>query len=157
MLSLDIRFGSPDERAALEDLQRQASLVWPDYRDALLTHPDAIHLPPAQLDERRVRVAESDLEVVGFSVVLLPVARIAEVDGLFVKPSCWGRGIGRALMVDAMAIARAEGALALEVTANPRAEGFYTKCGFIRTGSASTRFGPALRMRCTVAESVQPL
>jgi GNAT superfamily N-acetyltransferase len=154
MLEMHIRFGYPDERSALEDLQRQASLVWPDYRDAILKHPDSIHLPPVQLDERRVRVAETTLETVGFSVILSPVARIAEVDGLFVKPGHWGRGIGRALMVDAAAIARAEDALALEVTANPLAETFYYKCGFILTGHALTRFGPALRMRFDLPDRV---
>ena len=144
---MQIRFGFPDDRFILEDIRRQASLVWPDYRDAILTHPDSIHLPPVQLVEHRVRVAETALESVGFSVILSPVARIAEVDGLFVKPGHWGRGIGRALMADAVAIARAEDALALEVTANPLAEEFYVKYGFIRTGNASTRFGPASRMR----------
>jgi GNAT superfamily N-acetyltransferase len=91
--------------------------------------------------------------MVGFTVILSPVARIAEVDGLSVKPGHWGRGIGRALMADAVAIACAEEALALEVTANPHAEGFYTKCGFIRTGHAVTRYGPDLRMRYALPES----
>jgi GNAT superfamily N-acetyltransferase len=154
MLEIHIRLGYPNDRFTLEDIQRQASLVWPEYRNAILKHPDSIHLPPVQLDEHRVRVAETALETVGFAVILFPAAQIAEVDGLFVKPDHWGRGIGRALMADAVAIARGEDALALEVTANPLAEKFYTKCGFIHTGHALTRFGPALRMRYVLPDSV---
>jgi GNAT superfamily N-acetyltransferase len=89
-----------------------------------------------------------------FRLYFSRLLQIAEVDGLFVKPGHWGRGIGRALMADAVAIARGEDALALEVTANLLAEKFYTKCGFIHTGHALTRFGPALRMRYVLPDSV---
>jgi RimJ/RimL family protein N-acetyltransferase len=36
--------------------------------------------------------------------------------------------------------------LALTVIANPRARGFYEKCGFKVEGEVQTRFGPGLRM-----------
>ena len=59
VLEMHIRFGYLNDRFTLEDIQRQASLGWPDYRDAILKHPDSIHLPPEQLDENRARVAET--------------------------------------------------------------------------------------------------
>ncbi len=89
--------------------------------------------------------------IVGFSLLLAPVAGIAELDGLFVDPDHWHQGIGKALMLDAVTLARAENALAVEVTANPRAEGFYAKLGFIRIGRTETRFGSASRMRHVVS------
>jgi hypothetical protein len=45
--ALTIRLANPDEREALEELQRRASLALPDYREQLQANPDAIHLPPA--------------------------------------------------------------------------------------------------------------
>ena len=51
-----------------------------------------------------------------------------ELDGLFVEPELMGRGIGRELVADV--IARSEGAMRLNVTANPCAVGFYEKLGF---------------------------
>jgi N-acetylglutamate synthase-like GNAT family acetyltransferase len=146
---ISIRDGRPEERAALEDLQRRASLMWEEYRDFLLANPEAIELPLAQLLESQVRVAELQGEAAGFSA-LLPRGDFCELDGLFVEPALWGRGIARALVADAAARARASGAQAIEVVANPRAEGFYRRLGFAICGTAQTQFGPANRMRLLV-------
>jgi GNAT superfamily N-acetyltransferase len=140
-----IRFGVLAERKALEELQCRASLALEEHRAALLAHPDAIDLPEAHLSGNRVRVAESEGAIAGFSV-LLPVKDGLEVDGLFVEPALWGTGIGRALMLDALDIARQAGAHVIEVVAGPRAEGFYAKFGFAPAGAEPTRFGPAVRM-----------
>lgn len=147
MTGVRIRFGHSAERTALEELQRRASLVWEEYRDALLAHPELIELPITQLEEHRVRVAEIGSERVGFSVVLPLTAGISELDGLFVEPSRWRMGIGWALMSDAVQLARLQNATAMEVTANPRAEGFYAKFGFVHAGQAQTALGSANRMR----------
>ena len=54
---------------------------------------------------------------------------------------------------DAVAIARASGVRLLEVTANPQAVAFYEKVGFAVRGSASTRFGPGVRMAMDLDQS----
>lgn len=141
-MSITLRFGEPAERAALEELQRRASLMWEEYRPYLMANPDVIELPLAQLREGRVRVAQSAGRVAGFSA-LLPGDGFHELDGLFVEPALWGQGIGRALIADARAMAGGE---AIRTVANPRAEGFYEKLGFRVIGRAQTQFGPANRM-----------
>jgi GNAT superfamily N-acetyltransferase len=145
-VSLALRFGRPEERSLLEALQRRASLMWEEYRPYLLANPDVIELPLAQLQGGLVRVAELAGQVAGFSA-LLPKDGFCELDGLFVEPELWSRGIGRALIADARQSARAVGAATIEVVANPRAEGFYARLGFTVSGQAQTQFGPANRMR----------
>jgi GNAT superfamily N-acetyltransferase len=145
-VSITIRLGRADERGRLEELQRRASLMWEEYRPYLLANPDVIELPLAQLLHSRVRVAEINGAVAGFAA-LLPKEGFQELDGLFVEPDLWGRGVGRALIADALARVRAEGVAAIETVANPRAEGFYGKLGFTVLGRAETQFGPANRMR----------
>lgn len=144
---MDLRFrhARVDERRALEALQLRASLVWEEYRASLLAHPDAIELPDDQLRDGRVRVAERDGRVVGFSVVLPTAPGIVELDGLFVEPDAMRGGVGRALVEDALA--QLPDARVMQVVANPRAEEFYVRVGFTRIGEAPTRFGPALRMQ----------
>jgi GNAT superfamily N-acetyltransferase len=149
---LCLRFASASERQALEDLQRRASLVYEVYRPALLANPGAIHLPASQLEEQRARVAEQGGVVLGFSVVL-PLGNVCELDGLFVDPGHWRRGIGRALMEDAFALGRAGGAWMMEVTANPQAEGFYARLGFARSGLVTTSFGIASKMRRSLRQT----
>lgn len=60
------------------------------------------------------------------------------------------QGAGRALVLDAVAIARELGAGRVEVTANPHALVFYGKAGFIAGHEVQTRFGPGLRMHIDV-------
>lgn len=99
-----------------------------------------------QLEDRCVRVAERDGQALGFSVVL-PRSQTAILDGLFVEPDRWKQGIGRALMEDAFVLARAAGAEVMEVLANPYADGFYTRLGFVRIGTVTTPLGIGGKMR----------
>jgi GNAT superfamily N-acetyltransferase len=144
------RLAVPAERRALEDLQRRASLVWEEDRDALLANPDAIELPLEQITDGRTIVAENDGELLGFAVVLRRDDGDAELDGLFVDPRQWRHGIGRELLEQAERIATSDGAASLWVTANTRALGFYGACGFVTVGEVATRFRPAPRMRKTI-------
>src|SRR5689334_3504883 len=138
--SLTLRLARPEEHDELEELQRRASLELPEYRDQLIANPDAIHLPPAQIANGQVIVAELDGEIAGFAAVVG-----GELDGLFVEPDLWGSGIGRALADAAAHEARKRG-LALTVVANPRARRFYEHCGFTVEREVETRFGPGLWM-----------
>jgi GNAT superfamily N-acetyltransferase len=138
------------EHRALEELQWRASLMWEEYREALLENPDAIELPAEHIGS--TIVAERLGETVGFAVVLPRPDGNAELDGLFVEPSAWRGGIGRRLVAEAQKLASARGAKAIHVIANPRAKGFYVACGFILLGKTSTRFGPGLRMRRAITE-----
>jgi len=138
--SLTLRLASQKDHFRLEHLQRRASLELPEYRDELLKHPDAMHLPPTQIENGQVIVAEWNGAIAGFAAEVG-----GELDGVFVEPDLWGLGIGKALVAAATHRARQRG-LALSVVANPRARTFYEKCGFSVEGEVQTRFGPALRM-----------
>ena len=138
--TLTLRLARAEEREELEELQRRASIELPDYREQLMAFPDAIHLPPAQIANGQVIVAEMGGEIAGFAAVVG-----GELDGLFVEPDLWGLGIGRALVDVAAHEARRRG-LSLTVTANPSARRFYESCGFTLEGETQTRFGVALRM-----------
>ena len=142
-----IRAALPGERAELEDLQRRASLAVEKYREDLLAHPEAIHLPLSQLLENRVHVAEVAGRIAGFSVVLPKGAQSFDLDGLFVEPTLWRSGIGRELIADAVQCVEAQGGNTIDVVANPTAEIFYEKNGFEKSGRAETQFGPAHIMR----------
>lgn len=146
-MNISIRAGLLSERAELEDLQRRASLAIEQYREDLLAHPEAIHIPPSQMLEEGVRVAEIAGQIVGFSAVLPKAAQIFDLDGLFVEPVRWRNGIGRELIADAVQYVKAQGGNTLEVVANPTAEVFYEKNGFEKFGCAETQFGPARTMR----------
>jgi GNAT superfamily N-acetyltransferase len=136
------------EHAALEALQRRASLVAEEYRDALMAHPDAIALDAAEIEAGRVLVAQHQEtgELLGFAAWVPRDDAAADLDGLFVELAHWRAGIGRELVDAAAQAAAAAGAGRLHVIANPAAVAFYTRCGFIADGETQTRFGPAPTM-----------
>jgi ribosomal protein S18 acetylase RimI-like enzyme len=142
---LSIRPARSDERAELEELQRRASLEVEEDREQLLAHPEEISLPAEQIERGDVLVGEIDGAIAGFAV-LIEQDGLAELDGLFVDPNQWKRGIGRALVDSAVHHARRRGLTMITLVANPAARGFYEKCGFSVEGEVQTRFGPALRM-----------
>jgi len=135
-----IRVARPKEREQLEALQWRASLANEADRPHLEANPDAIDLPAEHVESGQVIVAELDGKVAGFAAILG-----GELDGLFVEPDLWRKGVGKALVDAATLLARRRG-LSLSVTANKAALGFYERCGFAIEGEAETRFGPALRM-----------
>jgi GNAT superfamily N-acetyltransferase len=141
-----IRPARPDEREALIGLQRRASLMWEEDRAFLLAEPGLIDLPADQIAEGHVFVWEEAGAMLGFGVVLPRDDGDAELDGLFVEPGAWGRGIGRRLIGHAAEVARGRGCLAVKVVANQRALGFYGKCGFQALGEVATRFSPGMAM-----------
>lgn len=143
---LVIRLARIEEREAIEEVMRRASLANPSDRDALLAHPEVIELPVAQIEAGQVFVAERDSIILGFAALLGRDDGNIELDGLFVEPEHWREGIGRALVEHSAAVARDGGAAILHVIGNLEAEGFYHRCGFETLGPFETLFGPALEM-----------
>ena len=142
-----VRRARPAERHVLEALQWRASLDNAGDRAALLAHPDAIVLPPQQIADGQVLVAEAHGVVIGFGAILTRDDGETELDGLFVEPAHMGRGIGRRLVDACTDLARAGGSRYLHVIGNPHAAAFYERCGFERIGITETRFGPGLTLR----------
>jgi GNAT superfamily N-acetyltransferase len=145
--SIRVRPARLDERVALEALQRRASLANLGDRPFLLAHPDAIELPPEQIGQGAVFVAASPDDLAGFAVILPRADGDAELDGLFVEPAWWRRGIGRLLVSHCEERARERGARALHVVGNAHALAFYAACGFEAVGTTQTRFAPGTLLR----------
>ena len=143
---LEIRVARLEEKRALEELQWRASLQNPGDRAHLEAHPDAISIPEDQFKRNLVFVAEREGLVVGFAALETKSPNEIELDGLFVEPTQWRAGTGRALVRHVAAIARQRGYRHLELVANPHALKFYEICQFRNVGAAATRFGPAIRM-----------
>lgn len=147
MAATSVRAAVSAEMDALVELQRRSSLVWEEYRAQLLAHPEVIEVPADALAAGQVRVAVQGGDLVGFATVLAVSPEVGELDGLFVAPELMRGGLGRVLVEDAVAIARVRGMTRLEVTANPRALGFYEKVGFVTVDEVATQFGPGIRMQ----------
>ncbi|HLR05956.1 MAG TPA: GNAT family N-acetyltransferase, partial [Pyrinomonadaceae bacterium] len=59
---------------------------------------------------------------------------LAEVEHMWIKPEHMGNGVGRALFKQVVARAKSMDARAVELSADPNAEGFYRRMGATRIG-----------------------
>lgn len=143
-MSLDIRLAHPDDRLDLVELQRRASLASETgaVRQQLLDNPEIIELDEEMLANNEVFVAEEQGRIVGFATIIAHDGNDAELEGLFVEPAEWRRGIGRALVHAVEREAQAWGATRLHVLANPHALDFYRAVGFETIGEEKTQLGP---------------
>jgi len=147
-----IRYAVFADIGELGDLFRNSSLSNEGDRANLLAHPDALAFAALPVHEQRTRVACADRRIVGFATTLV-TGHVSELEDLFVDPDWMHRGIGRELVLDAVAIARMQGVSRIEVTANHHALGFYEKVGFVVNGAVETRFGPGSRMHLPVSSN----
>ena len=141
-----IRLAMPAEHDMLEALLERASLANESDREALLAHPDEMSLPIAQIQSGQVIVADAAGTLVGFASVVFRQDGDVELDGLFVEPSEWRKGVGRMLVEACKAFTRGVGARALCVASSREAEGFYHACGFATLGPEETLFGQGVRL-----------
>jgi GNAT superfamily N-acetyltransferase len=133
-----IREARPDEAEALAEVQRDACLV-------ALPHifpPDLYPFPMDDVRERWVvALADPDMSVVVAEVDGRPVGlagyRSDWLDGLYVLPGHWGRGIGLALHDAALARMREHGSDRCHLWVlerNHRARRFYERHGWHENG-----------------------
>jgi N-acetylglutamate synthase-like GNAT family acetyltransferase len=154
-MSLDIRLAQPDDRLKLIELQRRASLMWDDVREELLARPELIDnsLPAEMIANNQVFVAQSSKDIVGFATIVTHEGNDAELEGLFVEPAEWRKGIGTALVQAVAREAQAWGANRLHVLANRNVRGFYEANGFESLDEQKTLLGP---MALVMAKPVKP-
>lgn len=135
-----IREARPDEAQALAAIQREASL-------GALAHifpPELYPYPTDEInrrwddfladDEVRVLVAEEDGSVAGVAG-----CRSEWLDGLYVLPEWWSRGVGRSLHDAVLERLRADGCERCHLWVlehNDRARRFYERLGWAENGTS---------------------
>ena len=149
MTDLDIRLARADDRQDLIELLWRASLAWDVVRQDLLDNPEVIDVDPEMIARNQVFVAEWNGRIVGFATIIPRETNDgegeghdAELEGIFVEPSDWRKGIGIALLRQIEREAQAWGANRLHVVASPNVEGFYVAAGFTQAGEQQMPFGP---------------
>jgi N-acetylglutamate synthase-like GNAT family acetyltransferase len=148
MSRIDIRLAQPDDRLKLVELMRRASLATKD-EDVirqLLAQPEVMDLDAEMIAANEVFVAEIAGRIVGFATIITREGNDAELEGLFVDPPDWRKGIATQLMRAIEREAAAWGANRLHVLANVEVLGFYRAAGFTAIGEKKTDFGPMAKL-----------
>ena len=148
---LTLRPAVPADAAALTAIAHASKRHWKYPERWIAAWRDLLTIDAALIAAMRVVVAEDAREPIAFIAVDVRGPRVV-LEHLWVQPRALGRGIGRALVARAVAIAREAGATVLEVEADPNAEAFYARLGAMRVGQrradvdGTERWLPVLEM-----------
>jgi GNAT superfamily N-acetyltransferase len=147
---LALRSARPEEGAALTELCLRSKAVW-GYDDAFMAAcRKELTLTPASIRSSQMQVAEFDGRLAGIAEVK-SAGDTAQLEKLFVEPAMLRTGTGRKLLDWAKATARAAGATALVIEADPDAAEFYRRMGavddgLVPSGSIPGRLIPRLNL-----------
>jgi GNAT superfamily N-acetyltransferase len=126
-----------DETDLLTDLSLRSKSYWGYDADFMAKCVPLLQVTPEMITQPgwRCMVAQSDSRVLGYSLLQHPVdfaEAAALLESLFIDPAAIGKGMGQALLKDALAAARDKGCRFAFVEADPNAEAFYLKYGAVR-------------------------
>lgn len=132
------------DREAVEVLARQVHAMHVQWRPDIYEMPEQLYPEERFLEvirERQLYVAKINTVVVGYALLKIRhydwpgvvKRKVMLIDELCVHESCRNQGIGKQMMNDAWALAKAFRCTDLQLGVYPQnddAVGFYQKCGF---------------------------
>lgn len=135
MTDLHLRPARADEAGLLGPLALRSKAHWGYSAEFLDACRAELTYRPAEVESRRMVVAESGGRLLGFYSLDGDPPR-GELGNMWVEPDAIGTGVGRRLWDHAMAAARTAGFATLRIDADPHAEGFYLAMGARRIGQS---------------------
>lgn len=128
LLKFSVSPACPEDATALTRVAHAAKSHW-GYPDRWMTlWRSQLTIQAQDLAAQPAFVARDGDRLLGFCAVSLR-GDLASLEHLWVLPEAMGCGVGRALFEQAVAFARRQGAMALEVESDPHAIGFYQRMG----------------------------
>jgi GNAT superfamily N-acetyltransferase len=130
---VEIRRATPEAADALTRIAFAAKQHW-GYPERWIQHwKGSLTITPQFVRNNEVYAAVSGGEPFAFYVLTGTGGKL-ELEHLWVSPAWIGSGVGRLLFEHAMGEGASRGANAVEIEADPNAEGFYLRMGARRIG-----------------------
>src|SRR5262245_3066572 len=124
LMEVHIRRATADESTTLTEIAHAAKRHW-GYPEAWIQRWQSdLTISPDFINRNFVFVAEINGQIAGCCALAIEGA-LAEVEHMWIRPEYMGTGLGRRLLERVTAEATARKLPALELSADPNAEGFY--------------------------------
>ena len=142
--AVKVRQAGPDDQQQLNTVMRCASLAVEtgEVLQRLMEEPEHLQVDDQLVAAGQVVLAEADGVVVGLASFVITESAHAELDGMFVDPSYWRRGIGRMIFEATERELIARQATGIRVVSGASAVDFYKSVGFSIVGEERTPLGP---------------
>lgn len=150
-MDIQIRRAAPDEAAVLTEIAHAAKRHW-GYPENWIQHWQTdLTITPEFIRDNEMYVALKGEEIVGCCALSFNQSA-PELEHMWIRPEHMGAGIGRALFTHMKERATKLKLPALELSADPNAEGFYERMGARRIGEVRSEIEgqPRLLPRMTI-------
>jgi len=139
-----IRPAAANEASVLTSMALEAKRYW-GYPEHWIKHWESdLTISSDFIHDNHVYVAEENGQIQGFYALIVTGDK-AELDHMWVKPALVGTGIGKELFLDAMERAAALKVIAVEISSDPNAAGFYRRMGATEIGEIDASFDGVTR------------
>ena len=155
---IQIRRANPNEAESLTAIAHAAKRHWGYPESWIERWTSDLAITPDFIANNEVFVAVNGGKIVGCCALVLSDS-VAELEHMWINPPDMANGIGRALFTQVKERARHLRIPALELSADPNAEGFYERMGAKRIGEvradmdSQRRVLPRMRIELGVAPS----
>jgi len=139
-MRIEIRRANPEEADTLTEIAHAAKRHWNYPESWIRQWQTDLTITREFIVTHEVFAATIDGDIVGCCALVLTDS-LAEIEHMWIRPEQMGSGLGRALFEHARARAVERGANALELSADPYAEGFYARMGAKRIGEIPADMG----------------
>ena len=150
-MKVEIRKAKPEEADLLTEIAHAAKRHW-GYPESWIQHwKGDLTITPEFISDNEMYVAMNGEEIVGCCAIVFGES-MAELEHLWIRPEHIGTGVGRALFRHVKERAAQLKIPALELSADPNAEGFYERMGATRIGDIRSEIDgkPRVLPRMTV-------
>lgn len=134
---IEIRRAVPEDAGKLTEIAIAAKRHWNYPERWIQIWIPQLTFKPEDISSSEIFVAMVDGEMAGFYRLIKNPPR-AVLEDLWVAPNFMGRGIGKVLFEHAASICRSANVTAMELDADPNAQGFYEKMGMHKIGEKKT-------------------
>jgi N-acetylglutamate synthase-like GNAT family acetyltransferase len=144
-MDVHIRRARPDEASLLTEIAHAAKRHWGYPEKWIHYWQTDLTITPQFIINHEMYVAIKNGEIAGCGALCLDES-VAELEHMWIRPEHMGAGIGRALFNHIRARAKDLNLTAMELSADPNAEGFYERMGAKRIGEVRSEVEGQLRV-----------
>jgi len=144
-MDIKIRRATPDEAATLTAIAHTAKRYWGYPEEWIEQWRTDLTITSDFIANNEVFAAVMSDEIVGCCALVVNDS-LAEIEHMWIKPEHMGSGVGRALFTQVRDRAIERQLSALELSADPNAEGFYERMGAKRIGDVRADMGGQARV-----------
>jgi N-acetylglutamate synthase-like GNAT family acetyltransferase len=155
-MNVQIRRAKPEEAGILTEIAHAAKRHW-GYPENWIQHWQAdLTITPEFINDNEMYVAMNGEEIAGCCAIAFGES-FAELEHMWIRPEHIGTGVGRALFLHVKERAADLKIPALELSADPNAEGFYERMGATRIGEVRSEIEgqPRVLPRMTVNSAME--